>query len=615
MRRTAILVIFLAALLPSMATAAGQEAAVTHALAMHGEPKYGPAFRHFDYVNPDAPVGGMVKLHAIGTFDSLNPYNFKGVSAVGLGSVFETLLTGSSDEAFTEYGLLAEEIEMPGDRSWVAFTLREEARWHDGRPVTVEDVVFSVELLKTKGHPFYRAYYANVEKAFAAGERKVRFEFSQGDNRELPLIVGQMPILPKHYWEGRDFEKTTLDAPLGSGPYRIGQVLQGRSIVYERVEDYWGKDLPVNRGRHNFGRIRYDYYRDATIALEAFKAGEYDFREENVSKQWATGYDVPAVREGRVRKKEIRHERPTGMQAFVFNTRRSFFSERKVREALAYAFDFNWTNINLFYGQYTRTESYFSNSELASSGLPGEMELAVLEPYRGRIPDEVFSEVYQPPSTDGSGRIRSGLGQAMNLLKEAGWVMKDGELVHSSSGERFAFEILLSSPAWERIALPFKKNLERLGIAAKVRTVDAAQYQKRVEDFDFDMVVDVFGQSLSPGNEQRDFWSSAAARERGIRNTIGIRDEVVDELIGLVISAPDRESLIARTRALDRVLLWGHYAIPHWHIRSYRVAYWDMFGRPGTVPKYALGFDSWWVDDTRRDALGRRGGAKGSPAK
>ena len=615
MRSVLSVVILLAGIFPAAPAMAEQEVAVTHGLAMHGEPKYGPDFQHFDYVNPDAPAGGEVKLHAIGTFDSLNPYNFKGVSAVGLGSVFETLLTGSSDEAFAEYGLLAEEIEMPRDRSWVAFTLRKEARWHDGRPVTIEDVIFSVELLKTKGHPFYRAYYANVEKAFAAGERKVRFEFSPGDNKELPLIVGQMPILPKHYWEGRDFEKTTLDPPLGSGPYRIAQVLQGRSIVYERVDDYWGKDLPVNRGRHNFGRIRYDYYRDATIALEAFKAGEYYFREENVSKQWATGYDVPAVREGRIRKEEIRHERPTGMQAFVFNTRRPYFSDSRVRQALAYAFDFNWTNTNLFYGQYTRTESYFSNSELASRGLPGELERDVLEAYRGRVPEEVFSTAYQPPSTDGSGRIRAGLGQAMNLLKEAGWEMKEGELFHATSGERFAFEILLSSPTWERIALPFKKNLERLGIEAKVRTVDAAQYQKRVEDFDFDMVVDVFGQSLSPGNEQRDFWSSAAAGERGSRNTIGIRDEVVDELIDLVISAPDRENLIARTRALDRVLLWGHYVIPHWHIRSYRVAYWDMFGRPGTVPKYALGFDSWWIDGTRREALKRRGGGKGGPAE
>jgi microcin C transport system substrate-binding protein len=573
---------------------------------MHGEPKYGPDFKHFDYVDPEAPRGGEIRLHAIGTFDSLNGFNFKGVNAVALGSLYDTLLIGSSDEAFSEYGLLAESIEVPEDRSWVAFTLREEARWHDGKPVTVSDVIFSLELLKEKGHPFYRAYYASVAEAEAVGKRKVRFRFSGSENRELPLIIGQMPILPKHYWKGRAFEKTTLDPPLGSGPYRIVAVEPGRSIVYERVEDYWGAGLPVNRGRNNFNRIRYDYYRDATIALEAFKAGEYHFREENVSKQWATGYDTPAVREGLIRKEEIPHERPTGLQGFVFNTRRPFFTDPLVREALAHVFDFEWTNRSLFYGQYARTTSYFSNSELASRGLPGPEELAVLEPYRDRLPEEVFAAEYTPPSTDGSGRIRANLGRAMELLKRAGWRMEGGRLVRTDTGEVFDFEILLNSPTWERIALPFRKNLQRLGIEAKVRTVDAAQYQKRVEDFDFDMIVDVFGQSLSPGNEQRDFWSSAAAAEPGSRNTIGIQDPVVDELIDLVIAAPDRRSLIARTRALDRVLLRGHYVIPHWHIRSFRVAYWDIFGRPEVVPRYSLGFDSWWVDADRQKRLGAR---------
>jgi microcin C transport system substrate-binding protein len=465
--------------------------------------------------------------------------------------------------------------------------------------VTVADVIFSLETLKEKGHPFYRAYYGSVERAEAVGERKVRFVFAGGENRELPLIVGQMPILPKHYWEGRDFGKTTLEPPLGSGAYRVTEVSAGRSIVYERVSDYWGADLPVNRGRNNFDRIRYDYYRDAVVALEAFKAGEYDFREENVSKQWATGYDIPAVAAGEIVRAEISHERPTGMQGFIYNTRRPFFEDPLVRRALAYAFDFEWTNKSLFYGQYVRTRSYFSNSELASDGLPGPAELEVLEPFRDEVPAEVFSEEYDPISTDGSGRIRENLRQAMGLLGEAGWKMEKGKLVHQGRGERFEFEILLSSATWERIALPFKKNLGRLGIEARVRTVDAAQFQKRVESFDFDMIVDVFGQSLSPGNEQRDFWSSAAAREPGSRNTAGIEDPVVDALIDLVIAAPDREALIVRTRALDRVLLWGHYVIPHWHIRHYRVAYWNKFGRPAVTPKYALGFDSWWVVDAK----------------
>jgi microcin C transport system substrate-binding protein len=588
---------------------AGTGVSTTHALAMHGTPKYGPEFTHFDYAVPDAPRGGRVRLHAIGTFDSLNGFILKGVAAAGLGGLYDTLLLSSNDEAFTEYGLLAKSIEIPADRSWVAFTLWPEARWHDGRPVTVADVIFSFEILKSQGHPFYRAYYADVARAEPAGENKVKFVFTGGENRELPLIIGQMPILPRHYWERRDFEKTTLDPPLGSGPYRIESVSPGRSITYELVEDYWGKDLPVNRGRNNFGRIRYDYYRDAVVALEAFKAGEYDLRLENVSKFWATAYDVPAVKAGLIRKEEIRHQRPTGMQAFVFNTRRPLFRDRRVRLALAYAFDFEWTNKNLFYGQYTRTRSYFSNSELASRGLPGPEELEILTPWRGKVPEEVFTTEYYPPTADGTGRIRRNLKEAFTLLRPAGWEIKERKLVNSETGAPFAFEILLRDASWERIALPFAKNLGKLGIEVKVRTVDAAQYEKRQEDFDYDMIVDVFGQSLSPGNEQRDFWGSTAAGEPGSRNTIGIREPAVDTLIDLVISAPDRESLVARTRALDRVLLWGHYVIPHWHIRSFRVASWDIFGRPGTTPLYDLGDDTWWVDDAKADTLKERKGA------
>ncbi len=575
----------------------------SYALTMHGKPKYGPDFRNFDYVNPDAPKGGNVRLHAIGTFDTLNNLTLKGVPAIGLGAIYDTLLASSEDEAFTEYGLLAEKIEVPEDRSWALFTLRKEARWHDGRPVTPEDVVFSLELLKSKGHPFYRAYYANVSGVKKTGDREVKFSFSGGDNRELPLIIGQMPILPKHYWEGRDFEKTTLEPPLGSGPYRIESFDPGRSITYARIPDYWGKDLPVNRGRYNFESIRYDYYRDSTVALEAFKAGEYDFRNENVSRDWATAYDVPVVRKGLIKKEVIPNEQPTGMQGFVFNTRRPMFKDPRVRRALAYAFDFEWANKNLFYGQYTRTKSYFSNSELASRGLPTPEEQKILDPFRNKIPNEVFTQEYEPPKTKGDGNIRSNLREALRLLNEAGWRVKNGKMVHEGSNNPFAFEILLDSPSWERICLPFAKNLERLGIDARVRTVDTAQYQKRLEEFDYDMIVDVFPQSLSPGNEQRDFWGSAAADEKGSRNTIGIKDPVVDALIDLVISAPDRESLIYRTRALDRVLLWGFYVIPHWHIRSFRVAYWDKFDRPKVSPKYSLGFDTWWIDPQKEASL------------
>jgi microcin C transport system substrate-binding protein len=513
-------------------------------------------------------------------------------------------MTGSSDEAFTQYGLIAESVEVPDDRSWAAFTLRPEARWHDGRPITADDVIFSFEILKEKGHPFYRAYYANVAKVEKVGERKVKFSFSGGTNRELPLIMGQLTVLPKHYWEGRDFSATTLEPPLGSGPYKIESFETGRNVVMVRVDDYWGKDLPVNRGQNNWGRIRYEYFGDETVALEAFKAGAYDFRQEGNSKSWATAYDFPGVRDGRVVKELIENENPTGMQGFAFNTRRDIFKDRRVRQAIGYAFDFEWSNLTLFYGQYTRSESYFSNSELSSSGLAEGEELEILERYRGRVPDEVFTQEFRAPATDGSGNNRANLREAARLLKEAGWVVKDDRLVNEA-GLPFEFEILLASPAFERVTQPFARNLERLGIKARIRTVDTAQYQNRMDQYDFDVTVESFGQSLSPGNEQRDFWASASADVPGGRNTIGIKDPVIDELVGLVIEAPSRESLIARTRALDRVLLWGHYVVPNWHIQAYRVASWNMFSRPPVTPKYSLGLDTWWIDKGKAAALGR----------
>ena len=593
---------------PPSSQAGGDRVTAGHGLSMHGDLKYGPGFKHFGYVNPEAPKGGNVKLAAIGTFDTLNPFILKGVPAVGLGETFDTLTVSSLDEPFSQYGLVAESIEVPADRSWVAYTLRPEARFHDGTPMTVEDVIWTFETLKVKGQPFYRSYYAQVVKAEKIGDRKVKFSFGPGENRELPLIVGQLPVLSKAWWSKRDFEKTILDPPLGSAAYRVDIVEPGRSITYRRVKDYWGARLPVNVGRDNFDTLRFDYYRDTTVALEAFKGGEYDFRQENGAKNWATAYTTPAVTQGLIKKEAIKNEVPTGMQGFVYNIRRPVFQDRRVRRAIAHAFDFEWANKNLFYGAYTRTKSYFSNSELASRGLPGPDELKVLEPFRGKVPEEVFTREYQPPVTDGSGNIRESAHEALILLKEAGWVIKGQKLVHGKTGEPFAFEILLSDAQWERIALPFIKNLERLGVTARVRTVDAAQYQKRVEDFDFDMTVQVFGQSLSPGNEQSDFWSSAAAATKGSRNVAGIRDPVVDKLIDLVIQAPDRPGLVARTRALDRVLLWGQYVIPHWHIQAFRVAYWDKLRRPAVVPKYALGFDTWWLDAKQEAALARRKG-------
>jgi len=574
-----------------------------HGIAMHGAPKYGPNFKHFDYINPHAPKGGSVRLSAIGTFDTFNPYTIKGVPAAGIGGyVYESLMAGSQDEAFTEYGKLAESVEMPKDRSWVAFTLRKEAHWHDGKPVTVEDVIFSLNALKTKGQPFYRFYYRGVAKAEKAGERRVKFTFAKGENRELPLIIGQLPILPKHIWAGRDFSKTTLEPPIGSGPYKVKSFDAGRSITLERVKNYWGANLPVEIGQHNFDQIRFDYYRDSTVALEAFKSGEYDFREESSSKIWATGYESPGLKDGLYKKQNIRHQNPTGMQGFVFNTRKDFFKNPVLRKALAYAFDFEWTNKNLFYGQYARTKSFFSNSELASRGLPSAEELKILTPFKDKIPPEVFTQSYEPPSTDGTGRIRKNLRQAKKLLQQAGWTIKNKILVDKNS-KPLKFEILLISPAFERIVLPFTRNLKRLGIIASVRTVETAQYRKRLDNYDFDMIVSTFGQSLSPGNEQMSFWGSAAAKRIGGRNWIGIKDPVVDKLIDLLIAAPDRQALIMHSRALDRVLLWNHYIIPQWHIQSFRVAYWDKFGLPAQSPKYGLGFDTWWVDPAKAKAL------------
>ena len=577
-----------------------------HGIAIHGEPGLPPGFKHFRYADPNAPKGGFVRQSAFGTFDNLNPFILKGVAAAGLSETFDTLMAPSLDEANTEYGLIAESVETPPDRSWVIFNIRPEARFHDGKPITADDVVFSLEILKTKGHPQYRAYYASVAKAEKLGERRVKFTFKGGENRELPVIVGQLPILPKHYWEGRDFSKTTLEPPLGSGAYKVETVDPGRSITYRRVSDYWAAKLPVAAGQNNFDAIRYEYYRDRTVQREAFKAGEFDIFQENTAKDWATSYDTPAVRSGLIKKEEIRHELPTGMQALAFNTRREMFKDWRVRKALGLVFDFEWMNRVLFFGQYTRTRSFFSNSELAAIGEPGEGERKILERYRGRVPEEVFGPAYVPPVIETPQDFRTQLREAFRLMKEAGWVVRDGKLVEAKSGRPFVFEILLNSPAFERIALAYARSLARLGVEARIRTVDTSQYQNREDNFDFDATVAVFGQSLSPGNEQRDFWGSDAAETPGSRNIIGIKDPVVDELINLIIAAPDRKSLIDRTRALDRVLTYSYYVVPQWHSRTFRILYWDKFRRPAESPRYGLGLDTWWIDPEKEAALAAR---------
>lgn len=574
-----------------------------HGIAMHGALKYGPDFSHFDYVNPDAPKGGKVRLADIGNFDTLNPFTLKGSAASGLGLMYDTLLGSSADEPFSVYTSLAEAVQVPKDRSWVAFRIDPDARWHDGKPVTADDVIFTFHIQMEKGRPSFQFYYAGVDQAIRVDDRTVKFTFKE-KNAELPLILGQMQILPKHYWEEREFEKTTLEPPLGSGPYRIKEVDAPRSITYERVADYWGVNKPSHRGFYNFDEIRYDFYLDTTVAIEAFKAGRYDFRAENSSKHWATAYDIDAVKDGRVIRDEVHHERPAGMQAFVFNMRRDLFKDVRVRQALAYTFDFAWANANLFYGQYIRTRSYFENSDLAATGLPGPDELALLEPLRDQVPPEVFTKAYQPPSSDGSpGSMRGNLRQATALLKEAGWVVKDKKLVHGQTGKPFKFEVLLVSPLFERIVLSMKQNLNRLGIDVDIRTVDSSQYIERIKTFDFDVIVNVWGQSMSPGNEQLNFWGSEAADRQGSRNFGGIKNPAADALIAKIIQADDRQSLVAATRALDRVLQWNHYVIPQWHLNYDRLIFWNKFGRPETLPIQGNQFFAWWVDDARAKAL------------
>ena len=569
-----------------------------HAISMHGSPKYSKNFKNFDYVNFDAPKGGSIKLHQIGSFDTLNNFILKGSPVVNLSQVHDSLLTQSFDEPFTMYGLVAESISVPEDRSWVIFKIRKEAKFHDGNPIRVEDVIWTLNTLKEKGHPFYKFYYGNIKTAEKISDNEVKFIFQGERNLELPLIIGQMKILSKKYWEDK-FENVLLESPVGSGPYRVKNFKAGRTIEFERVDDYWGKNLSVNKGRFNFQKIIIEYFRDATVALEAFKSSDYDFRQENQAKRWANAYNFTAIKNGHVKKESVKHEIPTGMQGFFINTRKEIFKDRVVRKALNYAFDFEWTNKILFFDQYKRTGSFFSNSDLAASDLPSKEELELLDPFKNQLPNEIFNTIYENPINDGSGDLRKNLRIADKLLYEAGWIIKDGKRINESTGMPLKFTILLVSPEFERIALPYARNLKKIGIETKVRTVDSAQYERRLEDFSFDMTVVSLGQSLSPGNEQKDFWSSTTAQINGSRNYAGVSSPAVDFLIDKVIAAKNRESLISATRALDRVLLWGYYVVPHWHIQNFRIAYWDKFGQPKINPKYDLGLDTWWYDNDK----------------
>ena len=566
----------------------------THGLSLFGAPALGKNFAHYPYVNPQAPKGGELRVAAIGSFDNLNNFTIKGSAAEGLGMIYDTLMDTSLDEPSTAYGLIAETVSHPADYASVTFVLRKQARFHDGSPVRAEDVAFSLEALRA-ANPFYRAYYRDVAGTDILGPHTIRIRFAARGNRELPLILGQLPILPKAYWtrDARSLEETTLDPPPGSGPYIIERINAGRSITYKRNENYWARDLNVAQGRFNFERIKYEYFGDDTIAFEALKAGDIDYRREFSSRIWATGYDTDAVTQNRLKLETVPLKNGKGMQAFIFNTRRSPFDDARVREALNWAYDFEWTNKNLFYGQYARTGSFFEGSELAATGKPDAAELKFLEPLRGQIPDKTFGLRIANPVADGSGNIRTHLRKARALLEEAGWKIDAGKLKRGSA--QFEMEFLLVQPAFERIVAPYIRNLERLGITARTRIIDPSQYQNRLNNYDFDAVVASFGQSLSPGNEQRDYWSSQSADTPGGKNLIGIRDPAVDALIEKLIFAASRAELVAATRALDRVLLSNHYVVPQWHAPHERLAYWQKLAHPARMPGLALGFpDLWW---------------------
>ena len=603
---------FLAACL-AFSPLAAQEAPWRHGSALLDEPKYPQGFPHFDYVNPNAPKGGLVRLGALGTFDSFNVVvaGVKGSPEQGLGLIYETLTASALDEPSASYGLLAESFTYPEDYSSVSFRLRPEARWHDGRPVTVDDVIFSFEALKSNS-PTYAFYYANVTKAEKTGEREVKFTFDEKGNRELPQIMGQLMVLPKHWWEGtasdgrkRDITQTTLEPPLGSGPYRLKTFDAGRNASYERVKDYWGETINVNVGQNNFDEIRYEYYRDATVLLEAFKADRLDFRTENSARNWATGYDFPARQEGRVVLEEFSFRATGVMQAFVLNMRRDKFKDQRVRRAFNLAFPFEELNKTIFYGLYERPSSYFFGLDLASSGLPEGREREILESIRDKVPASVFATAYKNPVNDSPETIRNNLREADRLLKEAGWEVKNGRRVNAK-GDVLTVELLSSSPNEERVFLPYKASLDRLGIMASVRTVDDVQYTNRTRAFDFDIATGLWPQSMSPGNEQREFWGSQAASREGSRNLSGIADPGVDALIDKVIYAKDRDELVAATKALDRVLLAHDYVVPQWTSLKQRTARWNRYSHPETMPRYGgAAFPTiWWFDEAKAAKTG-----------
>ncbi len=633
---------------------------VSHAIALHGEPTYGPDFTHFDYVDPDAPKGGTLRLHSIGTYDNFHRYAQRGLSAADSTRFYDTLMTDSADEIEVLYPLIAEKIEYPADYSWVIFHINPEARHQDGKPITAEDAVFSFNKFVEEGVAQFRQYFAGVSVR-ALDRLRVRYDLEEG-SRELIMSIAGNAILPKHYWENRDFTEPLTEIPLGSGAYTVSDYKIGQYVVYKRMEDYWARNLPVNKGRHNFDYIRYDYYRDQNVAFEAFKAGEYDIHQENIAKNWATLYTGTNFDQGHIHKEEIPHDIPQGMQAMVYNIQRPFFQDRRVRRALNLMMDFEWMNRNLFYGQYTRTRSFFQNTIYEAEGLPSPDELEILEPIRDGIPEEVFTEEYNPSSTDGTGNIRPQMREALGLLKEAGWEIREikapeksledrepdstetdraeepgffgkiwrgiksffsaifswvrglfgaesaggvRRLVNVKTGDPLTFELLLYSPSMERVAIPIQQNLERIGVTMNIRVVDTTQFTNRLRERDFDMISGGYGANSYPGSNLKIVWRSDYIDYTW--NTAGVQDEAVDYLIdGIVANQENSDALIHWGRALDRVLTWNFYVMPQWHISMFRVASWNKFSRPKTRPKYELGIDTWWFDQAKASTLPER---------
>ncbi len=551
----------------------------------------------------DVQAGGTLRMAAIGSFDSTNPYILKGSSAAGLDLLFEPLMRDSLTQPDIKYAYIASDIQVDLPHKQVVFTLNPKAQWADGTPITADDVVFSLQTLKTKGHPFYRSYMHDVASAKTDRPHRVIFTLATADNRELPFILAGLPVLPKSYWADKDFAATTLAAPLGSGPYMIKAIEAPRRIVYQKNTNWWARDLPGQQGKYLFDTISFDYYRDAGVALQALFANQYDLRSENIAKEWATAYNAKPVQTGQMKKVEIPNQIPVGMQGFVFNLRRAKFQDRRVRQALSLAFDFEWGNSHVAFNSYKRTESFFANSDLASSGLPGADELKLLEPYRAQLPPELFTDVYHAPQTDGSGLNRANLRQAQALFEDAGYISKGDQLLDPKTGKPFEFEILVTSDAFERWILPYQRNLQKIGVTVKLRVVDSSVYQRRQDQFDYDMIVGVFGQSTSPGNEQRDYWSSKVADTPGSRNLIGLKNPVADMLVDKIIAARTRGELETACHALDRVLLWGNYVIPQWHIGATRLAYWDRFGMPTQKFPYSLPIiETWWAKSAANPA-------------